>query len=60
MLAIIGEQDQIIPNEKSLALVEQWGGESDHVIIKGAGHNTISHTSEYWVATHHFLSETAF
>jgi hypothetical protein len=30
------------------------------VIIKGAGHNTISHTSEYWVAIHQFLSETAF
>lgn len=60
MLAIIGEQDQIIPNERSLALVEQWGGESDHVIIKGAGHNTISLTSEYWIAIHQFLSEIAF
>ena len=47
-------------NKRSLALVEQWGGKSNHVIIKGAGHNTISHISEYWVTIHQFLSEMAF
>ena len=59
MLAIIGKQDRIIPNERSLTLVKQWGGNSDHVIIENAGHNTISNTPGYWVAIHQFLSETA-
>ncbi|MBT6867004.1 MAG: alpha/beta hydrolase, partial [Candidatus Marinimicrobia bacterium] len=58
MMAILGEQDQIIPNERSLALLEKWGGKSDYLIIENVGHNTISHTQEYWLAVNQFLLST--
>ncbi len=57
MLAIIGKQDRIIPNERSLTLVKQWGGNSYHVIIENTGHNTISFAPEYWQAIQNFLSK---
>ncbi len=58
MMAILGEKDQIIPNERSLALLRKWGGKSDYLIIKNVGHNTISHTQEYWLAVNQFLLST--
>ena len=57
MITIIAGQDRIISNERSVALVEHWGGESNYVIIKDAGHNTISIYPQYWDTLKLFLSE---
>ena len=57
MITIIAGQDRIISNERSVALVEHWGGESNYVIIKDAGHNTISIYPQYWDILRLFLSE---
>lgn len=59
MLAIIGGRDRIIPNERSISLVDHWGGESEYVIIKDAGHNTIGNFPEYWDTVRLFLSKWA-
>ena len=59
MLALIGAEDQIIPNDLSMNLVVEWGGRSNNVIIEDAGHNTISNKPGYWAAIHQFLSKTA-
>ena len=57
MIAIIASQDQVIPNARSMNLVEHWGGESHFVIINNAGHNTISNYPEYWYNIMSFLAE---
>ena len=57
MITIIAGQDRIISNERSVALVEHWGGESNYVIIKDADHNTISIYPQYWDILRIFLSE---
>ncbi|SVA82899.1 uncharacterized protein METZ01_LOCUS135753 [marine metagenome] len=57
MMAIIASRDRIIPNEMSLNLVDHWGGNSEYVVIKNAGHNSIHQYNEYWTAVGRFLSE---
>ena len=59
MIAIIAEQDRIIPNEQSVNLVEHWGMKSHYVIIKDANHNSISNYPEYWNTVRLFLSKMA-
>ncbi len=53
----IASQDQVIPNERSMNIVEHWGGESHFVIINNADHNTISNYPEYWYNIMSFLAE---
>ena len=57
MITIIAGQDRIISNERSVILVEHWGGECNYVIIKGAGHNNISNYPQYWDTLRLFLSK---
>jgi len=59
MIAIIAGQDRIISNERSVKLVEHWGGESHYVTIKEADHNTISNYPKYWNTIRFFLSKMA-
>ena len=59
MIAIIASRDRIIPNEMSLNLVDHWDGNSEYVVIRNAGHNSIHQYNEYWTAVGHFLSELA-
>ena len=57
MITVIAGQDRIISNERSVTLVEHWGGECNYVIIKGAGHNNISNYPQYWDTLRLFLSK---
>jgi pimeloyl-ACP methyl ester carboxylesterase len=59
MIAIIAGQDRIISNERSVNLVEHWGGKSHYVTIKDAGHNTISNYPQYWDTLRLFMSKMA-
>lgn len=59
MIAIIASRDRIIPNEFSRNLVDHWGGNSEYVVIKNAGHNSIHQYNEYWISVGRFLSELA-
>jgi pimeloyl-ACP methyl ester carboxylesterase len=56
MLALIAQNDRIIPPHHSLALIEAWGGTTQHFIISDSDHNNISATSyEYWERIMAFL-----
>ncbi len=55
MLAIIGGNDRIVPAERSLSLIETWGGPQEIVTIPDADHNDISAFSEYWQAINDFI-----
>ncbi len=57
MITVIAGQDRIISNERSVTLVEHWGGECNYVTIKDAGHNTISNYPQYWDTIRLFLFE---
>jgi hypothetical protein len=57
MLAVMGKEDRIIPNDLSMNLVEKWGGKRESIILENVGHNTISFSEEYWVAIQAFLSK---
>ncbi|NQT98248.1 MAG: alpha/beta hydrolase [Candidatus Marinimicrobia bacterium] len=55
MLTIIAEKDEIIPKACSLNLLQGWGGSSEMITIKSAGHNDISGYPEYWRGVNGFL-----
>lgn len=55
-LVIIGDQDNIIPNQRSTELAQRWGGAIETVVIKGAGHNDIQLDHHYWDVINSFLS----
>lgn len=55
LLAIIAGDDEIIPTENSLNLVNQWQGSTRTVLIEGATHNDINAYPEYWEAIREFL-----
>jgi len=55
-LVIIGDQDNIIPNQRSTELAQQWGGPLETMVIEGAGHNDIQLDHRYWEAINSFLS----
>lgn len=56
MLALIAENDAIIPKTSSLNLVEQWGGRAQSVIVPGAGHNDIFFNNMFWESIRDFLA----
>ncbi|MWC30456.1 alpha/beta hydrolase [Paenibacillus sp. MMS18-CY102] len=41
VLTLIGDRDKTISPARSHALMQQWGGEKQTVIVKGANHNSI-------------------
>lgn len=55
MLAVIAEKDEIIPNQNSLNLVNAWGGPSETLVVKEAGHNDISMYDSYWSGIRGFV-----
>ncbi len=57
MLALIAQKDTVIPTRHAINLVSAWGGKTEQVIIKGAGHNTIHYSSLYWDSIKSFLGE---
>ncbi|MFH1152855.1 MAG: alpha/beta family hydrolase [Pseudomonadota bacterium] len=57
MLALVGENDEIIPRERSMALTRHWGGQVAAVVIEGAGHNDIHLSARYWQAVNGFIHD---
>ncbi|MDY0223326.1 MAG: alpha/beta hydrolase [Desulfobacterium sp.] len=57
MLAVIADQDEIIPTANSLNLVNAWGGPAETLAIKGATHNDISAFPSYWKEIERFIND---
>jgi pimeloyl-ACP methyl ester carboxylesterase len=55
-LFLIGREDTIIPNSRSIRLAELWGGPVEAVTIEGVGHNDIQLNPRYWEAINQFLA----
>jgi uncharacterized protein len=55
-LVLIGQQDTIIPEQRSIRLAQLWGGPVDTLTIDGIGHNDIQLEPRYWKAINSFLS----
>jgi len=56
LLALLAKNDEIVPRESSLRLIEQWGGPRTTAIIDG-GHNTLQEYPEYWESIRQFLAQ---
>jgi len=56
LLAIVGEDDTVIPPERSRALYDAWGGPKSWVAIAHAGHNDLGNDETFWGAVNRFLA----
>lgn len=56
LLAIVGEDDAIIPPQRSRALYDVWAGPKEWVAIPGADHNDLGNDETFWVAIDRFLA----
>ena len=54
-LFLMGNQDNIIPNQSSENLYNHWGGTKTLVTVDGADHNNIEQFQQYWEAVNQFL-----
>ncbi len=54
-LFLMGNRDNIIPNQSSENLYHQWGGTKTLVTVDGADHNNIEQFQQYWDAINRFL-----
>ena len=57
LLAIVGEDDSIIPPERSRALFDAWAGPKSWQVVPRAGHNSLDASELYWTAVARFLAE---
>ncbi len=55
VLALMAEQDRVIPTARSDALLQHWGGPVQRVKLAGAGHNTIGAHPQYRPAINGFI-----
>ncbi|OQY55917.1 MAG: hypothetical protein DRR08_16350 [Candidatus Parabeggiatoa sp. nov. 2] len=55
MLALIAEQDRLIPPPHSVALIEAWGGVTQQQMIPDTKHNNIQIGRGYWESITAFL-----
>jgi pimeloyl-ACP methyl ester carboxylesterase len=56
MLAVVAPRDEVIPVERSRALVDAWGGPKRVVEIARAGHNDLQADPAYWREIGAFLA----
>jgi hypothetical protein len=56
LLALIAKDDEIVPRESSLRLIERWGGPGTTALIEG-GHNTLQDYPGYWESIQQFLKK---
>jgi pimeloyl-ACP methyl ester carboxylesterase len=56
LLAIVAPGDSIIPVAHSRALFDAWAGPREWVEVKGADHNTLGATREFWRDVGKFLA----
>lgn len=57
LLAIVGEDDSIIPPERSQALFDAWAGPKSWRVVPGADHNSLGSSELYWTTIARFLAE---
>jgi pimeloyl-ACP methyl ester carboxylesterase len=57
LLAIVAEQDTIIPPVHSKRLFDAWGGPRRWVAVPHADHNDVAGAPEFWAAVTGFLRE---
>ena len=57
LLAIVAEQDTIIPPVHSKRLFDAWGGPKRWIAIPHADHNDVAGAPEFWAAVTAFLRE---
>lgn len=55
LLAVVADQDEIIPTANSLNLVKAWGGPVETLVVRGASHKDISVYSTYWSGIKRFI-----
>ncbi len=55
MLALIAQNDKMIPPSHAFALIKAWGGTVHKKIIPNTVHNNISHGRGYWESVKEFL-----
>jgi pimeloyl-ACP methyl ester carboxylesterase len=55
LLVIVAERDAIIPEARSRALYDAWGGPKTWIVVPGTDHNTLSVPDAFWTATGMFL-----
>lgn len=58
LLAIVGADDSIIPVERSRALYDAWAGPKSWYAIRGADHNALGGTADFWQRIGGFLDST--
>lgn len=56
LLTIVAESDSIIPVSHSRTLFDAWAGPKEWVAVRGADHNTLGATREFWIAVGEFLT----
>ncbi|HEV2042413.1 MAG TPA: alpha/beta hydrolase, partial [Casimicrobiaceae bacterium] len=57
LLAVVGEDDTIIPPERSRALFDAWAGTKTWLVVPRAGHNTLGASDVFWDGIASFLAE---
>jgi pimeloyl-ACP methyl ester carboxylesterase len=57
LLAVVGEDDTIIPPERSRALFDAWAGTKTWLVVPGAGHNTLGASDVFWDGIASFLAQ---
>lgn len=57
LLAIVAQQDSIIPVERSRALYDAWAGPKRWQVVPRADHNTLGIDGGYWEGIARFLAE---
>ena len=55
LLALIAQQDSVIPNINSQYLLKKWQGPNRSVVIPGADHNDLHEKGLYWSSINEFL-----
>lgn len=56
LCALLAADDEIVPRESSMTLIEHWGGPRTMKIIEG-GHNTLQDHTGYWESIGEFLEQ---
>jgi uncharacterized protein len=59
LLALAAEQDTLIRPQRSLRLVQAWGGPARLELLNGVDHNTIHRHPDYWPQIARFLRRRA-
>lgn len=56
LMAVVADQDEIIPAANSIKLINAWGGPVETLMVKGATHNDISAFPAYWSGIKRFIN----